>query len=179
MSMNTRDAIKTRCAVRNWTTQDVPDDILQQVLEAGRWAPSPLNSHPWTFVVIRNKETIGKLMPQAHHGPFLATANVVIAVAVNKNAKVDKWLSEHEQHVYSGACAIENMWLAAWDLGLGGCWVTLDNKITKEMLNIPNNHILLGSLALGYPAEPPKAHEESDRRPLSEIVSYELFGNKK
>lgn len=177
--MNTIDAIKTRRAIRNWTTQNIPDEILQQILECGRWAPSPLNSHPWTFIVIKNKETIDRLMPQAHHGSFLTKANVVIAVTVDKNAKVDEWLSEHGQHVLSGACAIENMWLAAWDLGLGGCWVTLDDKTTKEMLNIPDNHILLGSLALGYQAETQKIHQESDRRPLAEMISYELFGNKK
>ncbi len=118
-------------------------------------------------------------MPHAHHGSFLTKANVVIVVTVDKNAKVDEWLSEHEQHVFSGACAIENMWLAAWDLGLGGCWVTLDGKTAKEMLNIPDDHILLGSLALGYQAETQKIHQESDRRPLAEMVSYELFGNRK
>lgn len=177
--MKTLDAIKTRRAVRNWTTQDIPDNLLLQILEAGRWAPSPLNSHPWSFIVIKKKEAIQQLMPQAHHGSFLTRANVVIAVTVDKKAKVDTWLSEHEQHIYSGACAIENMWLAAWDLGLGGCWVTLDEKTTREMLRIPETQVLLGSLALGYPAESPNSHQESDRRPLSEMVSYELFGNKK
>lgn len=175
--MDTLTAIKTRRAVRNWTDQDIPESILLQVLEAGRWAPSPLNSHPWHFIVIRNKETKSKLLPQAHHGAFLIDANVVVAVTIDKNAKVDEWLSEHEQHIYSGACAIENMWLAAWDLGLGGCWITLDEKTTRAILSIPNDQIILGSLALGYPHETPKQHQESDRRSLSEMVSYEKFSN--
>lgn len=173
--MDTLIAIKTRRAVRSWTDQNIPDDVLSQVLDAGRWAPSPLNSHPWHFIVIRNKEAFDKLMPQAHHGTFLTKANVVIAVTVDKKAKVDEWLSENEQHVYSGACAIENMWLAAWDLGLGGCWVTLDEKSAKSVLSIPDDQIILGSLALGYPVEAPEQHQESDRRLLSEIVSYEKF----
>lgn len=117
-------------------------------------------------------------MPQAHHGSFINRANRVIVVTVDKKAKVDKWLSEHEQHVYSGACAIENMWLAAWDLGLGGCWVTLDEKKVRNILQIPADQIIPGSLALGYPAQTPRPHRESDRRSLSDIVSYELFGNK-
>lgn len=177
--MNTLDAIKSRRSVRNWTNQDVPDDVLQQVLESGRWAPSPLNSHPWTFIVIKDKGTLESLAPQAHHGSFLTKANVLVAVTVDKKAKVDEWLSEHEQHVYSGVCAIENMWLASWDLGLGACWVTLDDKTAREILEISDDQVLLGSLALGYATEPPKDHQESDRRPLSDIVSYELFGNKK
>lgn len=173
--MDTLTAIKTRRAVRNWTDKDIPENILTQILEAGRWAPSPLNSHPWHFIVIKKKETIQKLMQKAHHGAFITQANVVIAVTVDKNAKVDVWLSEHEQHIYSGVCAIENMWLAAWDLGLGGCWVTLDEKTSREVLSIPEDQVLLGSLALGYPRETPKSHQESDRRPLSEMVSYESF----
>lgn len=173
--MDTLTAIKTRRAVRNWKDQQIPEDVLLQVLEAGRWAPSPLNSQPWRFIVICSKETLGKLMPQAHHGTFLTKANIVIAITVDKKAKVGGWLSEHKQHVYSGACVIENMWLAAWDLGLGGCWITLDEKTAREVLYIPDSHILLGSLALGYPAEPPKPHEESDRKPLSELISYERF----
>jgi len=173
--MNTLTAIQTRRATRNWTNEAIPENVLLQILDAGRWAPSPLNSHPWRFIVIRNKEIIKKLTPQAHHGGFLLQANAVIAVTVEKQAQVDEWLSEHEQHIYSGACAVQNMWLASWDLGLGACWVTLDEKTTRGVLHIPDDQVLLGSLALGYPATPPKPHQESDRRPLSEMVSYESF----
>lgn len=173
--MNTINAIKTRRAVRDWTDQEISAESLQTILEAGRWAPSPLNSHPWHFTVIKNNETLAKLSPQAHHGPFLSKANLAIVVTVDKNAKVDEWLSEHEQHLYSGACAIENMWFAAWDLGLGGCWITLDDKITRSLLAIPDNHVLLGSLALGYPKQAPNSHQEEDRRPLAQMVSYERF----
>lgn len=176
--INTLDAIKTRRAVREWSTKDVPEGLLSDVLQAGRWAPSPLNSHPWSFIVVRDKEKMLRLTPIAQHGSFLSTANVVIAVTVSKNAEVDEWLSEHQQHIYSGVCAIENMWLAAWDLGLGACWVTLDEKAARVLLAIPDDQILLGSLALGYPASEPKPHSEDDRRTLAEMVSYEKFGQK-
>jgi len=173
--MDTLTAIKTRRATRNWMDKDVPKNVLLQILDAGRWAPSPLNSQPWHFIVIRNKNTIMTLTLQAHHGSFLNKANVIVAVTVDKQAKVDQWLSEHEQHIYSGVCAMQNMWLASWVLGLGVCWVTLDEKTTREVLQIPDDQIFLGSLALGYPATPPKPHQESDRRPLSEMVSYETL----
>ena len=176
--MNTLDVIKTRRAVRDWTSQDVSDEMLNQILEAGRWAPSPLNSQAWTFIVIRNKETIEKLTPDAQHGSFISKANVIIVVTIDKNAKVDEWLSHHEQHVLSGGCAIENMWLVAHDLGLGGCWVTLDKEGTKTLLNLPDGQILIGSLALGYPAEAAKPHLETDRKQLSESTFYEFFYNR-
>jgi len=173
--MQTIDAIQTRRSIRNWSNKEVSDDVLQQVLEAGRFAPSPLNSQAWHFTVIRNKDTISTLMEKANHGSFLSLANVVIVVTVSEEAKVDAWLSEHHQHIYSGVCAIENMWLASWDLGLGACWVTVNDPTTRELLSIPDNHKILGSLALGYADNPTKPHEEKDRRPLREMVSYEKF----
>lgn len=175
-NMQTLEAIKTRRAVRGWSDKEVADDTLQQILEAGRYAPSPLNSQPWHFTVIRNTNTIKKLMEKANHGSFLTAAKVVIVVTVSQEAKVDQWLSEHEQHIYSGVCAMENMWLAAWDMGLGVCWVTVDEKTTRELLGLPDNHKLLGSLALGYPSTPARPRTDKDRRPLSEMVSYEEFG---
>lgn len=175
--MNTLEAIRTRRAVRNWTDQSITDEQLGKVLEAGRFAPSPLNSHPWHFIVLRNKKTLEQLSPNAKHGSFVTQANVVIVVTVDKQAKVDTWLAEHEQHVYSGACAIQNMWLAAWDMGLGACWVSLEEKATRNILEVPDNQIIIGSLAVGYIKDAPRPHVETDRRPLSELVCYEKYGN--
>lgn len=177
--MDTITAIKTRRSVRNFTDQQIPDDILQEILEAGRFSPSPLNSQPWHFIIVKNKDTISSLMPKAQHGSFLTQANVVVVVTVDRQAKVDTWLSEHEQHVYSGACAIQNMWLAAWSLDVGGCWVTVDEKTTRGILSIPDNQIIIGSLALGFPKEKPTPHTVEDRKPLEQMVFYETFGNNK
>lgn len=176
--MQTIEAIKTRRSVRGWNDKDISEEILLGILEAGRLAPSPLNSQPWHFTVVRDKEMINQLVKKAGHGSFLTTAKVVIVVTVSHEAKVDEWLSEHEQHIYSGVCAMENMWLAAWDAGVGSCWVTLDEKTTRALLAIPKEQKLLGSLAIGYPDSEPKPHKEQDRKPLSEMVSYEKFGQK-
>ena len=136
--METIQAIKTRRAVRGWNDQAIPDRTLSQILEAGRFSPSPLNSQPWHFIIIRQKETMANLSSTAQHGSYLAQANVIIVVTVDKNCPIDQWLSEHEQHIYSGVCALQNMWLAAWDLGIGGGWVTVDNMTTRKFLDIPN-----------------------------------------
>jgi nitroreductase len=173
--MDTLQAITTRRAVRKWDQREVPQDILDSILGAGRYAPSPLNSQPWHFIVLRNKLTIHALMQTALHGRFAEVAPVVIVVAVDKAAKVDEWLFDHGQHTYSGVCVLMNMWLATWSLGLGGCWITLDRKIAEEMLDIPDTYDVIGSLALGYPLGEIMTHIEDDRRPLSEMVSYETF----
>lgn len=174
--MDTITAITTRRSVRAWTEQNIPEDLLQTILEAGRFSPSPLNSQGWKFTVIRDKESLKKLMPTAKHASFVTMANVLIVITVDKAAKVDEWLSEHKQHIYSGVCALQNMWLAAWDKGIGGCWVTVDEKTSRELLHIPNDHELIGSLALGYAKTSPSPHAEDHRKPLSDMVYYETFG---
>lgn len=75
------------------------------------------------------------------------------------------------------AAAMQNMWLAAESLGIGCCWVTLDKKTTQKLISIPENHILIGALALGYiDNNTGKLHEKGDRKPLSLMTSFEQFG---
>lgn len=177
--METITAIKTRRSVRNWLDKDVPDEILNRILDAGRWSPSPLNCQPWHFIVLKQKNTINKLLPEARHGSFLSQVNVVIIVTVDNNTSIDLWLSEHKQHIVSGACTMQNMMLAGWDLGIGSCCVTVDNSTTHELLEIPEDQVIMGSIALGYPKETPEPHSESDRKPLEDFIFYEKFGEKK
>jgi len=174
--VETLEAIASRRSVRHWTEEDVPEGILLKILEAGRSAPSPLNSQPWHFVVVRDKGSIGKLMRYANHGTFLTHARAIIVVSVEKNAKVDEWLAGLEQHLYSAACALQNMWLAAWGLGLGGCWVSLDEPKAGKLLGMPADQKVVGCLALGYSGEGERA--ATPKKMLAEMVSYEKYGAK-
>jgi nitroreductase len=173
--MKVLDAINTRRSVRKWQKRAVSNATLNKILNAGRMSPSPLNSQPWHFSIIQDKKLIKILAGSAQHGRFAELAPILIVVTVEQDAKVDKWLSEHEQHIYSGVCAIQNMWLAAWSLGIGGCWITVDRNVTFNLLGIPKNHVLLGSLALGHPAGKVHPHIVDDRKPLSEMVSFDSF----
>lgn len=55
--MEAMEAIKTRRSVRGFTNENVSDEVVGQILEAGRWAPSGLNNQAWRFIVVRNEET--------------------------------------------------------------------------------------------------------------------------
>ncbi len=175
--MNTIKSILTRRTIRDWTNKYIKNEIILKILDAGRHAPSPLNSQPWHFIVVKKKNMVLELMKYANHGNFLSHAKVIIVVTVEKKARVDYWLSEHEQHLFSGACALQNMWLAAHDLGLGSCWVTLDESKTEKLLAIPSNQKVVGCLATGYAKE--DFHKDCIRDQLSEFVSYERFNKNK
>lgn len=175
--MNTLTTIKSRRAVREWETKNIPDEILNQILDAARFAPSPLNVQPWHFIVLRNKETITNVMNAAKHGTFATQAPVVIIATAVNGETADEWLYEHEPNIYnfSTVCAMSNIWLASWELNLGACWVTLDKEVARKLLAIPETHQIVGSLALGYKKEPATTHKPVERRLLSELVSYETF----
>lgn len=175
-STDIAEVIKNRHSVRKFNDQAVSGQDIQEILEAGRWTPSPLNSQPWRFIVLKDKDTLSRLATTAQHAPFFKNANVAIVVVVENEAKVDAWLAEHNQHIYSGACAMQNMLLMTSALGIGGCWSSLDEASAREVLAIPEEYILIGSIALGYPADPLNPHTEGDRRDLSETVFYERFG---
>lgn len=187
--MDTLDAIKSRRAVRAWTDEDISEEILSQILEAGRWSPSPLNSQPWHFTIVRNRETINTLCANAKEGSFLRFAKVCIVISVekeiitpeeaqnNERLSLIAWLKEHDQYVYSGVCALQNMWLTSWSLGIGACWVTLDKLTTQKLIEIPENQVLIGGIALGHILGNPVPHRDTDRKPLTEMVFFEKYGN--
>ena len=173
--MEVFDAIRSRTSIRAFEDKEISPEAFAQIMEAGRWAPSPLNAQPWHFIIIRSRETMTKLSETADHGVFIKLAPLLVVVISKEDENADGWLSEHDQYTYSTALAMQNMWLAAWELGIGSCWVTLEDTSTRELLNIPSNYKMLGSLAFGYPRAKPVEHRDTDRKPLLEMISNERF----
>jgi nitroreductase len=164
--LDTFTCIRTRREVRDYLDKPIPDESLQRILEAGRLAPSSKNSQPWHFVVIKNKDTLKKISSLTPTGTHLTTAPLAIAVLM-ENAKLPE---------IDGARAIQNMVLAAWELGIGACWITnFYEDGVKEVLGAPQRMKLVSVIPFGYPTEP-KTKRKKIRKPLSEIVHYEKFG---
>jgi nitroreductase len=136
------------------------------ILEAGRLAPSSKNSQPWHFVVIKNKETLGRIASLTPTGAHLAEAPLAIAVLMD-GAKLPE---------IDGARAIQNMVLEAWDLGIGACWITnFYDDAVKDILGAPQRMKLISVIPFGYPKEP-KTNRKKIRKPLEEVVSNEKLG---
>ena len=168
--MEVFDAIKGRRSIRKYTKEPVSEDVVIKILEAGRWAPSAGNSQPWNFIVLRDEEVKRRVADAATYGKFLADAPIGIAVVI------DPRMSTHP--VVDGAIATQNMLLAAYALGLGGCWIGSYNSVyeekVKEILGIPENKRLLSLISIGFPAESP----EKTRKELREIVFKDSYGRK-
>jgi len=164
--METLTCIRTRREIRDYIAKPIHDDALLKILEAGRLAPSSKNSQPWHFVVIRNKETLRKISELTPTGAHIAKAPLGIAVLMDQ-AKLPE---------VDGTRAIQNMVLAAWDIGIGACWITnfYDDGV-KDILGVPQRMKLVTVMPFGYPTEPKTSHKKI-RKELDEIVHYEKFG---
>lgn len=164
--MNTIENIKTRRSVRKYEDKEIPKDILLDILDCGRLAPSGHNSQLWRFVVITDKEIKNRLTEVCKYGKFINDAYAVIAVFYEKDCKFK---------MEDASAATQNMMLAAWDYGIGTCWIgsyNRDHSIeTKELLNCPDTHELITMLTLGYAAEKP----ERKKKTLEEIISFNSF----
>ncbi len=98
-------AIRERRSIRQYSQEPISEDQLNQILEAGRWAPSRGNSQPWKFIVLNDEQVRKELAEAIPTGKFLAQAPQGIAVVVDPQA------SKHPEQ--EGAAATQNMLLAA------------------------------------------------------------------
>ncbi len=171
--MNVIEAIKQRRSVREFTDDDVSEDIIKKILECARWAPSGINNQAWRFIVIKNNETKEKLSKFTHYGRIINESKVCIAVFLDLNVMYDR--TKDTQSI--GAC-IQNMLLTTHSMGLGAVWLgeILKNKEkVRDILKAPEFYELMAVVALGYP-KPKK--RISSRKDLSEITYLESYGNK-
>jgi len=166
--------LKGRRSIRRYKDEPVPDDLLSEVLEAGRWAPSASNRQPWDFVVVRDPEIRAAVAEHAAYcfikWAHVEEAPVIIALCGDaRNAVYRQFL--HEDVGLAGS----QMMLQAAALGLGTCWLGgVDRDAIGTILKIPSHVEVIGLLTLGFPAEDP---EPPARKPLAEIVHYDVYGN--
>jgi nitroreductase len=167
--------VRGRRSIRLYTPDPVPDDMVEQLLEAGRWAPSASNRQPWAFIVVRD-EAIRREVAQhaAYHFIRWAQAQdapLLIVLCGNAGNRIYRQFL-HEDIGLAGA----HIMLQAKALGLGTCWLGgLDRRAIAEVLKLPDHFEVVGLLTVGFPAEYP---DPRPRKPLSEIVHYDVYGNR-
>ncbi len=165
------EAIKKRQSVRSYQDKEIPEDVLQQVLEAGRLAPSASNKQCWKFIVVKDEDLRKKMVPACKNQKFVGEAPVVIAgCATNPD-----YVMTCGEHSYSIdlAIALNHMSLQAAALGLGTCWIgAFYQDEVKEILGIPKGVRVVALMPVGFPKE---LGSKTGRKPLSEIVCYDKY----
>lgn len=166
--MELLEAIIARRSIRKFKPQDVPEELLKQVLEAGRWAPSGMNNQPWRFIVVKDIKLKKRLSEFTVYSKVINNAPCIIAVFLDSDSVYNR--DKDMQAI--GAC-IQNMLLAIFGLGLGACWLgEILNKKDKVslLLGAPAVYELAAVIALGFADEMPS---RTMRKKLADLIFKE------
>ena len=154
------DAIETifsRVSVRQYSDREISDENLHTILQAGMSGPSCVNARDWSFLVVRDRETLNK-MADANGRPAepLRTAALGILVCGDLERAFPR---APEYWVVDGAIAAQNMILAAQALGIGsvwlGTWPQMDRvQAQAALFGLPETQVPHSVIAFGYPAAP-------------------------
>ena len=161
------ELIIKRQSIRKFKPDPVSKEMIMEILEAARIAPSGGNRQPWHFIVVQNKEMIKKL---AGRQEWAATAPVMILGLVDKGVQASYYYNDM-------GIAFEHIILKATDLGLGTCWMGMMRRSdeARVLLDIPKELEVIIQTPIGYPDETPNRR---GRKKMEEIVSWEKYGNR-
>jgi len=198
--MELSQAIRGRRTVRRFLRRPVEKELLERILEAATWAPSAHNAQPWRFYVLTDpdvKKRLAEEMAEAwgrdlerdgvplEERRSLTSESVeriteapVAVVACMTMRDMDRYpderrmMAERTMAVQSVTAAVQNMLLAAHELGLGACWMCAPlfcPDVVRRVLGMPEDVEPQALILLGYPAEEP---EPPKRKPLSEVTVW-------
>ncbi len=161
------DTVLSRRSIRRYEKQDIPKDVLDKILEAGRQAPSAGNKQPWHFIVLSDYDIKEKLSHGKWNTFVKDSAVTIVGCGYIGDEYGRKWST------VDISIALQNMVIAAWGLGIGSCWIgDFKEAEVKRLLNIPEDRKVIALVTFGYPAE---KIESRQKKPIDEIVSYNKF----
>jgi nitroreductase len=191
--MNTFDAITQRRSIRKFKDTPIADEVIEQLLTAATQAPSGKNAQPWHFIVVKEdkraemvrtmREGIARFKEQGiNTGSSVGTARIMEGAPVTvfifnahgKHPGDERAIEEtmwDAINIQSIGAAIQNMVLAAQDLGIGTLWMCDVFYAYKELCAwLGQTSQMIAAVSLGYPDEQPKARP---RKPLSEVTTWQ------
>ena len=159
METNFLDIIRTRRSCRSYKPQQITDEQLNAVLEAGTYAPTSRGLQSPFIVAIQNKDLL-KLLAEMNAEVMGTTTNPYYDAPTYILVFVPDGFANG---VYDAALVLENMMLAAHAQGLGSCWIhreremfaTEEGKELMKQWGLPDGLVGIGALALGYPEGEP------------------------
>lgn len=172
--MSLQDIILKRRSVRKYTGEDIPEEKIGKILQAGLLAPTSRNLKPCEFYVIRDKQKLAELSrAKQAGGGMIEHCNAAIAV-FGDSRKADTWAEDC-------SIALSYMMLMAEEMEIGNCWVQIHlrsdasgndaEENVRRILTVPEEYRIAGILSLGIPAEKLNPHtlDEADWKKVHRI----------
>jgi len=162
--METIECIKTRRSIRRFTDQPVSDEVLKEILEAVRWAPSWRNTQCWRIIVVKDpsiKASLSQLLSEnnpATKGVQEAPLLLVLCAQLGISGYTEKGPAGNkgDWFMFDAALAAQTLCLAAHALGLGTAHVgNIKHAEVDKLLGLPEDTVSVEIIPLGYPAQTP------------------------
>lgn len=176
--------IKGRRSVRAYTQEPVTKDQIDAVLDAGVWAPTGMSREPWKFIIIEDKvliklvseqtkELVKQVMP-FYYERFSTDADIIcynapmlVLVCTEKDPQ---W---SHVNLLDSVLAVQNMFLKAYELGLGTCYMGFVELINRkpevlQKLGVPENCEISVPFIIGHP----KAKQGNGKRGKPNIIKW-------
>ncbi len=165
--MTVKDAIYKRKSIRSYLDKQIPIEILEEVLDAGRLAPSGRNGQEWKFIVSNDKTHKSAIVQSCHNQKCSEEAPVTIVLC----SLIDTIMPcKQSQGTVNCSIAASFMMLRATELGLGTVLLGhFDADKIKSALDIPSDYTPVAILLLGHPNEQGR---DRVRKALSDIIIY-------
>jgi nitroreductase len=145
------EALYNRRSIRKYKKQEIPKDLIKEILTAGMYAPSAVNKQPWEFIVLDDKEVFKKVI-EIHPNSFMLEKcdKAILVCGDIEQAHAEGYLP------VDCSAATQNILLAAHGKGLGACWIGIYPreeriKLLQELFKLPDNIVPFAMIALGYP----------------------------
>lgn len=168
--MQFSELIMKRRSYRSFTGGAMTKKQLEYILTAAVRSPNACNMQSWHFTAVCGKEEIEKLCPTVYSRDWIKNASVVIIVSTDKEG-VEKRFGERGRDLFAiqdTACAMNNILMAAADMGFGGCFIgAFDEDACREMFSLGDRYRPVALAAIGTIDEEVPLRE---RKPMEEVV---------
>ncbi len=182
--MNLMEIIRERRSVRQFKGDPIPDGVIEELMEAVRWAPSWANTQCWEVIAVKGKEQreglAETLSPRNPGRPAVLEAPLVLVFLGRKEVsgfyKGKAVTEKGDWLMFDVALAIQNLCLYAHSRGLGTVIIGyFDAGKAASLLGVPPDREVVAILPIGYPASIPKA---PPRKEVKDFLYWEEFGRR-
>ena len=163
--MDAITVLKTRRSVRSFESTPISREIIEDIIDCARMAPTARGEQPWEFIAVTDRRTLARIAHITDHGAFIGDSPACVAV----------FCADTTYFLEDGSAATENILLAAWAHGIGSCWVAGDKKpyaeAVRRVTGAPDGYRLISLIAIGHAANVPSP----GKRALSDVLHWERF----
>jgi nitroreductase len=182
------ELFRVRWSPRSFASREIPDEVLETILDAGRWAASSYNEQPWRFIVAKKENTeafqkmLSVLLP--FNQAWAKNASVLVLTVARSNFSHNETPNAYALH--DAGAALAHMMLQATESGLHAHGMAgFDQQKAREVFGIPPEFQIGAVAAFGYADSPEKLSDDQlkqrelaprTRKPLSEIAFNGRWG---